>query len=166
MQDLRPIPLRAVRAATLGQITDPAARGPVGDFGGLRMAGMVFPQPGVGGQLALEPRLQCQRHPLPVDRNGRGTGCVHADTDHLLRAKAALSAGRRHRAADRPIEALDVVGRVLTRQIGVLRVQQDSRSPATVVVHVGADLGTVSHIDHQCADAVGAVIDANCKLSA
>ena len=88
VQDLRPVPLAAVGAAALGQVAVARSGGLLGDLGGLGVAGVVLPQPGMGGQVLAELRLQGQRHAVAIHRHGGRAGGVHADADHVLRPRS------------------------------------------------------------------------------
>ena len=111
MQDLRPVPLAAVSAAALAQVAVGILPGLVGDLGRLGMAGVVLPQPGVGGQVVLELRPHDQRHALTIDGDRRRAGRGDADAHHALGPEASLFLGRPNRPAHRPAEAIDIVGR-------------------------------------------------------
>ena len=79
----------------------------------------------------------------------------------LLGLKTTLPPGRPHRLADRLEETLDVIGRVLPGQVGVLRIDQHARLAAGIVGNRRGHLAAVGQIDHQGPNAVGAVIHAD-----
>ena len=164
VEDLGPEPLGAVGAAALRQVRGLRIAGLLGDLRRLGMAGVVLPEPCVGGKILLELGLQGQRHPVAIHRNGGRAGGVHPDPDDLLRPESAALLGRPQGPLDRFEEALDVVGRVLPGKVWVLGVQEDALLAAGVVVHVRGDLRPVAHVDHQGPDAVGSVIHADRKL--
>ena len=99
----------------------------------------------------------------PVHGNRRGAGRIDTDPHDVFRAESGLFLRRGKRAPDRLVEPFEVVGRVLTCQIRVLRVQQDPLVPALVVADVGSDFRAVRHVDDQRAYAVRAVVDADCE---
>ena len=135
--------------------------GLLGDLGRLGDAGMVLPQPGLGGQIVAERRLHGQRRPFSIDRQRRRAGRIDADADDVLDRETAIASGDRDRLLDRLEKALDVVGGVLPGEIGVFRIEQDARLAAGIREDRGGHLAAVGRIDDECPHAVRTVIDAD-----
>ncbi len=159
VQYFRPEPFRAVGAAALGQVSRAVFSRRLGDLGRFGMAGVILPEPGLGGQVVREARPHRQGRASMVDRHGRRARRVDADPDEAVGSEVGQLLGRTQRAAHRLVETFDVVGRVLPRQVRVLRVEKDSRVAAGIVEEAGGDLASVGNVDHQRADAVGSVVD-------
>ena len=148
VQDLRPVPLAAVGATALGQVTVRALAGLVGNLSRFGVAGVILPEPGVGGQVLLQGRLHRQRHAVAIDGQGCGTGGVDPDADHVLGLETANLLGIGHRAADGGVKPFDIVGRILASEVRVFRIEQDPRLAARVVEDRGSNLASVGHVDN------------------
>ena len=125
-------------------------------------AGVVLPQPGVRREVVAPLRVERQRTRLRVDRKRRRAGGVDADADDAL---ARRSPARRAASASAPrhgsAEPVDVVGRVLPRQVRVLRVQQHTRGRRSDSRRRSCRARAVGAVDDDGADGVGAEVDAD-----
>ena len=81
VENLAPEPFRGVGAAAFGEVLRAHAGGERGDFRRLGVAGVVLPEPGLGGQIVGEFREQCQGGAVGIDRDDGAAGGVDADAD-------------------------------------------------------------------------------------
>ena len=84
-------------------------------------------------RLPVHARVDRQRARRRVDRQRRRAGRVDADADHAVARKSWRPLCRRQRAAHRRAQALDVVGRILAREVRIAWIQQDALVAARIV---------------------------------
>ena len=83
--------------------------------------GVVLPEPRLCGGIRAPARIQRQRPVRGVHRQRRRSGRVHADADHARARKPRRSFSRCERARHGNSQGLDVVGRILPREVRIAR---------------------------------------------
>ena len=81
--------------------------------------------------------------------------------DYTKWAEALRLSGFPNGRPDRPDKTDDVISRILSRQVRVLGVKEDSRRTARIIEDGGRDFSPARDVHDQRPHAVGAVIDAH-----
>ena len=131
--DLRPEPLGRVDAADRSQVLRRVLARGARDGRRLVGPGVVLPQPGVGREVRLPAWVEGERSILPVHRDRRRARGVDSDPDDGVPREALICLGRRERSTERALQAEHVVGRVLAREVRVLRVEEHAALARRVV---------------------------------
>ena len=161
VQDFAPEPFAGVNAAAFGEILRPDFPGELGNFAGFGDARMILPEPGHGRRVGREFFLERKRLAAGVHRQGRAAGGVHAKAGNLLRFEAAdVALGVRQRALERDFGALQIIGGMLARQVGVAR-KDNTRVTVLVIPNGSADFPAIRGVHHQGAYRVGSVIQSD-----
>ena len=164
-QNLAPKPFARINAAALGEILRAHFFGERGDFAGFVDAGVVFPQPRHRGGIVRKSFLERERLTGRVNRKRRAAGRVHADADDLVGTETFHGFLRRGECLlDGDFRAIDVIRRVLPRQIRIAR-KDDTLRAVRVSPDGGGDLRAVGDVDNQGSNRVRAVIQADGVLS-
>ena len=99
------------------------------DLGRFGVARVVLPQPDLRRGVVTEPRVEPERPPLDVDRERGRARRVDADADDARGVEVGGVGGLRQRGADGALEAVEVVLRVLAREVRFGRVEEDASIP-------------------------------------
>jgi hypothetical protein len=161
MQNLAEKPLARIGAPALGQVLRADLPGQRGDLRRFRRAGVIFPKPGQRRRILGKPFVISQRLAARVHRQRRAPGRVHPDADDLFRLESAHGfLGRSQGLLDGDLRALDIIARMLPRQVGVA-----SQNHALRAVFVAPNrrrlLLPVGGVDDQRPHRVGSVIQSN-----
>ena len=157
--DLGPEPLGGVHSAAFCQVVGADRFGQGSDFGGLGVGGVVFPQPYLGIDVVFKFFRQRERCAVGVDWDRRAAGGVDADADDVLGIELLVPGfGLFDCPLDDGLEAVDVVLRVLARDVRVARVGEDPELARRVFEDGAAQLAAVGEIDQQRAAGVGSVV--------
>ena len=163
VENLAPEPFRGVGAAALGEVLRPDLLREGGDFRCLGMAGVIFPQPGHRIQIVCEFRQKPQRGAVRMDGQGCASGCIDTDSDDVLRLEIGIGAGSQLEGFYHDVlRGVEVVLRVLARDVRVFRIQQDPGLSARVVVHARCGFIAVTEIDDHGTAGVCPVVQSEC----
>ena len=128
-----------------------------------RFAGgrVVLPQPRVRGEVALPPGSSASGRACAS--TGSGVEPVVSTPMPITRSREKPGSRPRvgERAGHRGAQPLDVVGRILPRQVRLLRIEQHALLAARIVEDARADHPPVGGVDDDGADRVGPVVDAD-----
>jgi len=158
MPDLRPEPFRGICPAGLVQVLRAMLLRERRDLLCLGHGGVVFPQPGQGIGVALEPRVESQRYAFLIHRDGCRAGSIHPDADDLLGREIGHTLCLMQYCRDAPHQPVVVVRRVLPGNVRVAAVADDPCVAPRVVVDRGGDLLPRPHINDQRPHRIGSVI--------
>ena len=140
-------------------------RGEGRDFGRLRVSGVVLPQPSHGVRVPSEFLRETERNAVAIHGEGRGARRVDADADHAVRVEHFVALlGLIQRPPDGDFDAGDVIGRVLTRQVGIPGVKDDSSLARGIGINVGRQLAAASDIDEESPDGIRPEVEAETVL--
>jgi hypothetical protein len=165
LEDLAPPPLAGVNASAFGDDVGAHLVGQFRDLGSLGMGGVVLPQPDHGVQVVLEFGKKTERRSLAIDRDGGGAGGVDTDTDHLGGLKPGHTLGcLGQRPLGHRLQSIEVILRVLARDVRILGVEKDAELTRRVGKDGGTDFGSIFEIHEKGTAGVGAVVNAECVL--
>src|SRR5262249_21486646 len=122
---------------------------------------VVLPQPRMRRKVRFPFRIERQRPRPRVHGHGRRAGRIDTEADHGRTAEPGRAIRFVERAPDRDAQPFDVVGMILTRQVRLLRIEQDAVVAARVVEDRGAGDVAVRRADNDRANGVGAEVDAD-----
>ncbi len=159
--DLRPPPFRGVDAADRREVLGRVTFGELGDLGRFRRRRVILPEPRLRRQVVPPARIECQRPGVAIDRKRRRSGRVDADADDPSARESGRAFSRRQRALHRGAQAVDVVGWVLPRKVGIGGLEQHATIAARIVEHLRAERASILAVDDDGADRVGAEVDAD-----
>jgi len=97
-----------------------------------------------------EPSGKCEGCSFLVDRHRAAASCVYPDPDNVLCCKASIIlTGSLKQVTDGHDEAVEVNLRVLSREIWILRIKENSMLPAAIVDDIRRYLPACLQIDKQ-----------------
>lgn len=134
-----PVPLGGVGAAALGKVGEALLSGEAGDVGGFLVCGVVFPEPGEGVWVVGELWMEGEGRALAIDGDGGGAGGIDADSDDAFGAEVRVLGGEGDGVGDGVMEAVEVIGGVLSGEIWVAVVEDDAVGAVVIGVRCGGD---------------------------
>ena len=146
MQNLAEKPFAAIGASAFRQILGTDFAGQFGNLRRFRYARVVFPQPRHRRRVFRKPFVERQRLSVAIHRHRRASRRVHADSRNLSRHKTSGRFSRcGNRPTDRHLRSLHVIGRMLPRQIGIMR-KNDALLPVLISPRGIADLAPIGRV--------------------
>ena len=134
------------------------ARG-FGDACRFARGGVILPEPRVRREIPGPFRIQREWFGVRIDGQRRGPRSIDADTDHTVSREPVGFPCSRQCPSHRRTQPPDVVGRILPRQVWVLRMQENPIVAAGVIENARANNPTVGGVDDYGANRVRTVVD-------